>query len=335
MAEQSHIPNLDGLVELGNRDGVDIRPTLLRVTTDLYVAKDRHSSAEERHYTELALRLIDLVDAPTREIVARRLANYPGAPAAVVQRLARNANHEVTQAETPMAAKPMGTAAAPTAAARTPAMQSPAAKAPVPPAPTFRTAAHELNALFFTADAAERRLILLNLGYAVWQPAPPIAPEVALEATRRLETAALGHSTRAFAQELERTLAISNAQARRLIDDPSGEALVIVARALAMPAAVLQRILLCLNPAIGQSVERVYDLVQLYEELDAQPAMHMLALWRAVSMAAKPAQRPAAPAPQPRSQRPPEADTRAPAPLQVTRPRLPWNELTPTKAEGA
>ena len=65
MAEQSHIPNLDGLVELGNRDGVDIRPTLLRVTTDLYVAKDRHSAAEEQHYTELALRLIDLVDAPT------------------------------------------------------------------------------------------------------------------------------------------------------------------------------------------------------------------------------------------------------------------------------
>ena len=40
-------------------------------------------------FTELALRLIDLVDAQTRAIVADKIAGYPNAPAAVRQRLLR------------------------------------------------------------------------------------------------------------------------------------------------------------------------------------------------------------------------------------------------------
>ena len=72
MIDVPMMPNLNGLLELANRDGVDIQPTLLRVVTDLYVQKPTHSAEEERHYTELALRLIDLVDARTRSIVAER-----------------------------------------------------------------------------------------------------------------------------------------------------------------------------------------------------------------------------------------------------------------------
>ena len=80
MIEAPNLPNLNGLVELANRDGVDIRPTLLRVMTDLYVQKPQHTEQEEQHYTELALRLIDLVDAKTRAIVADKIAGYPTAP---------------------------------------------------------------------------------------------------------------------------------------------------------------------------------------------------------------------------------------------------------------
>ena len=65
-------PKLEGLDGLARRDGVDIRPTLVRVLTDLYVQKPAHSAEEERHYTELALRLIDSVDLPTRVAVARK-----------------------------------------------------------------------------------------------------------------------------------------------------------------------------------------------------------------------------------------------------------------------
>src|SRR4051794_13413130 len=83
-------PKLEGLDSLARRDGVDIRPTLIRVLTDLYLQKPSHSSEEERHYTELALRLIDSVDLATRATIAKKLGRYVGAPHAVVRRLARD-----------------------------------------------------------------------------------------------------------------------------------------------------------------------------------------------------------------------------------------------------
>src|SRR5437016_1826365 len=83
-------PKLEGLDSLARRDGVDIRPTLARVLTDLYVQKPAHSSEEERHYTELALRLIDSVDLAARVTIAKKLAAYAGAPPVVARRLARD-----------------------------------------------------------------------------------------------------------------------------------------------------------------------------------------------------------------------------------------------------
>jgi hypothetical protein len=245
---EQHIPNLDGLYELGRRDGVDIHPTLLRVTTDLYVAKDKHSFEEERHYTELALRLIELVDPPTRATVAKRLAGYAGAPAVVTQRLAALG-----------AAKP----------AEITETQSPR-----------RTAADELCEMFFAADAAERRLILQNLGYATLTPAEPLAQPAARESVRRLEQAALAHNSMGFARELERALGIVPSLARRLIADESGEPVVVAAVVLGMPADVLQRVLLCLNPVIGQSVQRVYELANLQQAIEPAAALRLLAVWR-------------------------------------------------------
>ena len=107
-----------------------------------------------------------------------------------------------------------------------------------------------------------------------------------------LETAALGHNIEVFARELERMLAISRAQARRLIDDDSGEPIVVAAMALRMPAAVLQRILLCLNPQIGQSVQRVYELALLHEEIEPRSALRLIAIWQASHPAADSAAEP-------------------------------------------
>src|SRR5229473_3073744 len=80
-------PGLDGLMTLSRREGVDIRPTLLRVLTDLYVQASAHSDDEERQFVELTSRLIDEVDDATRSVVRARLAIYPGTPAAVLKRL--------------------------------------------------------------------------------------------------------------------------------------------------------------------------------------------------------------------------------------------------------
>src|SRR5262245_59301498 len=89
MAENTKIQNLDGLAELANRDNGDIKPTLLRVMTDLYVQKPVHTVDEEAQYIELAARLIDQVDAATQAAVANRLADYPAAPRVVLDRLQR------------------------------------------------------------------------------------------------------------------------------------------------------------------------------------------------------------------------------------------------------
>src|SRR5205807_10437695 len=80
-------PGFDGLMTLSRREGVDIRPTLLRVLTDLYVQAVAHSADEERQFVELTSRLIEEVDDATRAVVRARLSIYPGAPAEVLSRL--------------------------------------------------------------------------------------------------------------------------------------------------------------------------------------------------------------------------------------------------------
>src|SRR5690349_9640307 len=80
-------PDLDGLMKLSNREGVDIRPTLLRVITDLYLQKSNHSAQESQRFERLALKLIEHVDAKTKATIAQKIAGYPNAPASVRQRL--------------------------------------------------------------------------------------------------------------------------------------------------------------------------------------------------------------------------------------------------------
>jgi hypothetical protein len=300
-AKVSDIPNLNGLVELARRKGVDIQPTLLRVMTDLYVQKPMHSAEEDRQFTELALRLIDVVDEPTRAVVTERIASHPGAPEAVRLRLlgdqialsAPNAPHGPTAERTA----------------------------------DRRSAACELSELFFSAGSQERRLILANLPYALIQPAPAIAPATGRDAARRLEVAALDQDSEAFAQELERTILIDRGLARRLTSDPGGEPIVVVATVLAMPADVFQRILLCLNAAISQSVQRVYELAELFEDVTPDMALRLLAIWQASWPSKQPSQRPASHRPQAHA-----VDTRS-APS--ARPIVRWVELARTRgAEG-
>jgi len=307
MIEPPKAANLDGLVELGNRTGVDIRPTLLRVVTDLYIQKPTHSEAEERQFTVLVLRLIELVDAPTRSIVAEKIAGYPAAPTAVRQRLLRN--HIPLKA--PMEMKP--TAADPFSGRN--------------------ASADELSELFFSANAEERRLILLNLQYAPLAPATPVAAGIARESIHRLEASALGRNSEVFARELERTLIISRAQARRLIDDESGEPIVVVAAALGMQSTVLQRILLCLNPAIGQSVQRVHELALLQEEIKPEAALRLVAIWQASHQANKKS----APA-HPTGHQPVYSPAGPRERVEIAeRPRIDWDQYvrTNTKAERA
>ncbi len=245
MLKSSANPPLDSLVDLACRDGVDIRPTLLRVLTDLYVQKPSHSAAEETQYVELALGLIEAVDATTRSTVAATLSAYPTAPAVI---LARLGGHSM-EAGSPR------------------------------PAKIEAKSKNELVELFFAANSDERRLILTNLDVATETLAHRTLPP-SYEIIRRLENAALQRKPVEFGRTLDRALGIGRELAERIVRDTSGESVVVAARALGMPAAVLQRILLFLNPAVGHSVEKVYDLARLFDDLTPAAAERMLAIWR-------------------------------------------------------
>src|ERR1700760_2710651 len=87
MTPHPSFPGFDGLMTLSRREGVDIRPTLLRVLTDLYVQARAHSVEEVRQFVELSSRLIDQVDDATRAAVRARLAIYPGTPEEILRKL--------------------------------------------------------------------------------------------------------------------------------------------------------------------------------------------------------------------------------------------------------
>ncbi|HEX4409797.1 MAG TPA: hypothetical protein VH206_13575 [Xanthobacteraceae bacterium] len=306
---------LNNLAQLGLRVGVDMRPTLLRVLTDLYVQKLTHTPDEERHYTELAMRLLDTVDVATRTAIAGRLAKHLAPPRRVIERLAadvpavaepvrthpilrRTIKLETPKASAPAVAPVIETAKAqPLPAAdfamsqelhREQRQESPQEihKA-TPPcadlnAPISNAVANELNELFFAANAEERRLILLNLEVATPLPAGRISLQHDSMISQRLERAALGRNREEFATELAEALQIPKVQAMRIADDKLGEPILTVAKALRMPRDLVYRMLLFVNTAVGHSVERVHALANLYDDMTVQTADHMVAIWQAM-----------------------------------------------------
>jgi hypothetical protein len=292
------LANLDNLTHLGSRGGVDMRPTLLRVLTDLYVQKLTHTPDEERHYTELALRLLDAVDVATRAAVAGRLAHHLSPPPRVVQRLAA----DLPEVAMPLRGHPL--LQPPDKASEVAPSVMPVAKVDEPadggdenrPAVDANHAigfdiASELNELFFAANANERRLILLNL--EVVAPSPADRIEIIRDASvgQRLETAALARNREDFARHLAHSLRIPHAQARRIASDDLGEPIVTAAKALNMRRDIVCRILLFINTAVGHSVERVHALAALYDEMPTQAAEHMVAIWQALHKEARAAAR--------------------------------------------
>jgi hypothetical protein len=306
-------PNLDGLDDLARLRGVDTRPTLARVLTDLYVQKRAHTLDEETHYTELVLRLLDGVDVGTRAVVAKKLATYPAAPRAVVLRLARDVidvaepvlRHSpclpgaelaaISKECSSLHAAAIAARGSPVATATQATSERAAAMRPsaslLPRSSQWRQIIGEAEAfsappvetglgeLFLGATSEERRVILANL-----DPAEPIPPRAApSESVERLEAAALARRPAEFASELQRALGVNSDIARRMIGDSGGETLLIAARALDMPSHVLVRILLFVNPAVGESVARVFALAQLYPDVPRAAALQLLASLRSAA----------------------------------------------------
>src|SRR3954464_8667754 len=260
------IPGFDGLMTLSRREGVDIRPTLLRVLTDLYVQAPAHTADEEKQFVELTSRLIDQVDDATRAAVRARLSIYPNTPRAILDQLALS----------PVSA----TAPLPLAQPIAPEVQAPQR----PAAPPSRIAnravapkdAAEISDLFFAAQAAERAKMLHNLADTPLQPSARIPQHRAERAMHILEMAAFAEDRENFAREISEALMLPMAIAERVVHDDGGEPLACCAKALGMPGAVFQRVLLFLNPEFGASVNNVYRLSRMYDVLTERAALIMV-----------------------------------------------------------
>ncbi|AWM06571.1 DUF2336 domain-containing protein [Bradyrhizobium symbiodeficiens] len=276
---KSLFPGFDGLMSLSRREGVDVRPTLLRVLTDLYVQKNTHSDDEQRQFIELATRLIDQVDDATRAAVKARLAIYPQAPIPVLQKLGLVAAQEGRRV--PLAREIPTPAPAPSPV-RTPtdAERRMAANMAMQP-----TDAAEIHDMFFRAGASERALILHNLAQTPLKAAPRIPTARARRAFQILEMAAIAGDVENFTLELGDSLILPSRVAAQIVDDAGGEALAVAARALDMPSPNFQRILLFFKPEIGNSVNEVYRLSRLYDRLSDRSALVMLAAWRGSTLA--------------------------------------------------
>jgi len=258
-------PGFDGLMTLSRREGVDIRPTLLRVLTDLYVQANAHSGDEERQFVELTSRLIDQVDNATRAAVRARLAIYPGTPVEVLRKLGL---------------KPASPSAAPPVEAPTEAQLRIASNLSMPP-----KHAAEINDMFFRAGASERAAILHQLPESSLRASARIPPARARRAVETLEMAAFAADVENFTLELGEALILPWRVAAQVVNDPGGEPLACATKALNMPSAAFQRVLLFLNPEFGSSVNYVYRLSRLYDRLSERSALIMLAAWRGSTMA--------------------------------------------------
>ncbi len=279
--------DLEDLLDLGQPGGIDMRPTLLRVLTDLYLQRPTHSPDDDRYFTELALRLIEATDEAARAAFAARIAPHPFVPRAVVERLASDVpqvaapilrqSPVLTSADLSAIASAGGTAYAGIIATRE------IAAAPAEPAVSMVVTAAvenevaELAELFYAAGAAERRLVLISLDYSTLPAREPLALLQRADIWR-LESAALQHNLDAVVREFERTLGLSSQQARRMLGDELGEPIVVAAKAMVLPADVLQRMLLFANPHVGQSVDRVYELSTLYGEITVDAARRLIAI---------------------------------------------------------
>ncbi|MHC2436856.1 DUF2336 domain-containing protein [Bradyrhizobium sp. USDA 4451] len=264
---------------LSRREGVDIRPTLLRVLTDLYVQASAHSADEERQFVELTSRLIDEVDDATRAAVRARLAIYPATPARIMDKLG------LRRAE-PGQPEPAAAPIAPPAPSALPARIPTEAELRMAASLAMRpNDAAEISDMFFAANAKERAQILHNLQETPLKAAARIPAARAARAIHILEMAAFAEDVDNFTRELGEALILPSRIAADVVSDPGGEPLACAMRALEVSSAAFQRILMFLNPEAGSSVNYVYRLSRLYDRLSERSALVMLAAWRGSTMA--------------------------------------------------
>ncbi|HSM19041.1 MAG TPA: DUF2336 domain-containing protein [Hyphomicrobiales bacterium] len=145
-----------------------------------------------------------------------------------------------------------------------------------------------LASLFWQATSEGREVILEERSaQAVWADEQPRlnAP------LRRVDAADLKLAQEGFSKILlagrvddfrdlfGRAMGITPALADRIMKDESGEPFAIACRAAGFPMSTYTTLLILYNPAVGQSVQRVFALGSIYERIPQALAWRLLEAW--------------------------------------------------------
>ncbi len=140
--------------------------------------------------------------------------------------------------------------------------------------------------LFWTADEGLRRQILKRtnpptkiegkLEFAPIRISGFVERREALEGLAALLTT---HRQADFQLFLSQMLGISHRLAIRISSDSGGEPFAIACKAANFPGSAFTTLLLLYNPAVSQSVQRVYALSELYETISEPLSWHLLEMW--------------------------------------------------------
>ncbi len=305
------LPSVQRLIGLARSNGVDVRPTLLRVIVDQFVAETHHPAAEVTRFAELVVNLLPRADASDRAIVAEKLASHPQTPAAVARALVQDEatvarpilirSRALSDDDLFLAVRSGDPDKALAVAEREDIglaalvaledMDDPAIRAALAarigrslPAPVARKPKPaDLGQRFLAAATAQRETMLADLALAGEAMPPGLGPK---SAGLDLETAALSRREGALTEALVRTFLFDARTADAIATDQGGEPLVVCARALDLGREATTRMLLFAHEAIGTSVDRIYALSALYQAIPRAAAVALVRSWQAAAVAA-------------------------------------------------
>ncbi len=304
------LPSVQRLIGLARSNGVDVRPTLLRVIVDQFVSEAHHPAAEVTRFAELVVNLLPRAAEADRALVAEKLADHPQTPAAVARALAQDSGvvarpilircRALSDDDLFLAVRSGDQDKALAVAEREDIglaalvaledMDDPAVRAALAarigrsvPAPTpRRTKAADLGLAFLAAATPQRETMLAELALTGEALPPGLGPK---SAGLELETAALSRRDGALTEALARTFLFDARTAATIAADPGGEPLVVCARALDLGRESTMRTLLFAHEAIGTSVDRIYALASLYQAIPRGAAVALVRSWQAAAVA--------------------------------------------------
>ena len=318
----------DDLLALARSLPQDRDATLLRATTALFCQEPIHERDAVRRYEELALHFLSRAGVPDRLYVATLLAGRTDAPASIMRLLARDqidvatpvlrqsavlstidllgviavtgpAHHKLIEGRASLNADVIRALAL----ARPKVEPAPAATAtatPISPAIAEQPAAAIDPGIggFLDLPSAGRLQVLGRVAARgpVARGVPlPRRIEQALRhafANSEIVAAAKKRDRERLIGALSESLDIVPDTVRRLVDDPSGEPLVLMLKATGLKDAEGRTVLLLANPAIGESVERFFHLADLHASLEIGIAESFVAAWRSTGIAIAPRHQP-------------------------------------------